>query len=176
MRTLRALLVGPVILVLMLGLVPPVVAQTDDMQSPATATGTLEFLEPMVEDEGTSLDEAVEHVHQWTSSDPRLSGTATYTGAWHLYDPPAEDCDDPEATAGAVYEIVNEGGSWLCAGVRAPIPGPSGATNVHTIVLRGAGGYEGLSAYIIVDWSVSPFAFSALITPNSVPLVPVRPG
>jgi hypothetical protein len=77
---------------------------------------------------------------------------------------------------GAFYEIVNEGGSWRCGGVRAPIPGPDGAVNVHAIALTGTGDYEGLYAYVIVDWGSSPFTFSALITPNKVSLFPTMHG
>lgn len=184
MRTLRLTLVGPVILALLAGLGATVVAQeTSDEMVPASATGTLEFLEPTVEGETGDGDEAfmheaeATHVHAWNASDPRLTGNATYTGTWHLYDPPSEDCGDPEAQdKPALYEIVNDGGGWRCAGARAPVPGPDGATNVHTLVFRGTGGYEGLSAYILVDWSASPYTFGALITPNDLPLVPVPQG
>ena len=181
MRTLRITLVGAALIALLGGLGAVVVAQ-DDGLAPTSATGTLAFVEPVPEaaisESGDAVmhDEATLHVHEWTSSDARLTGTATYTGTWHIYNPPAEDCDDPEAEAGAVYEIVNDGGSWRCAGFRAPIPGPDGATNVHTLAFRGAGGYEGLSAYVLVDWSTSPFTFGALITPNAVPIVPVLEG
>jgi hypothetical protein len=184
MRTLRLTLVAPVILALLAGLGATVVAQeTSDEMVPASATGTLEFLEPTVEGETGDGDEAfmheaeATHVHAWNASDPRLTGNATYTGTWHLYDPPSEDCGDPEAQdKPALYEIVNDGGGWRCAGARAPVPGPDGATNVHTLVFRGTGGYEGLSAYILVDWSASPYTFGALITPNDLPLVPVPQG
>ena len=180
MRTLRITLLGVVLTAVLGGLGAAVMAQADEM-TPSSATGTLEFVEPVPEavsenGEVATHDEATLHVHEWTSSDPRLTGTATYTGSWHIYNPPAEDCDDPEAEAGAVYEIVTDGGSWRCAGFRAPIPGPDGATNVHTLAFRGTGGYEGLSAYILVDWSSSPYAFGALITPNAVPIVPVLEG
>jgi len=177
MRTVRFTLLGIVLLALLGGLGTAVMAQADEL-TPSSATGTLEFVEPVPEAAGdvATHDEATLHVHEWTSSDPRLTGTATYTGSWHIYNPPAEDCDDPEAEAGAVYEIVNDGGSWRCAGFRAPIPGPSGATNVHTLAFRGTGGYEGLSAYVLVDWSSSPYAFGAVITPNAVPIVPVLEG
>ncbi len=57
--------------------------------------------------------------------------------------------------------------------MRAPIPGPDGATNVHVLALTGTGGYEGLYAYIMIDWGTDPFTFSARITPNEVPVVPV---
>ncbi len=67
-------------------------------------------------------------------------------------------------------------GAGAAADFRAPIPGPDGASNVHTLVFRGAGGYEGLSAYVLIDWSTSPYTFSALITPNNVPIVPVMQG
>ena len=181
MRTMRLTLVGGVVVALLVGLGAGVLAQTDEL-TPTTATGTLEFLEPvpeaMIDESSESIahDEGAVHVHGWTSSDPRLTGTATYTGKWHLYEPPAEDCDNPEAEAGAVYEIASGAGGWRCAGFRAPIPGPDGARNVHTLAFRGTGEYEGLSAYIIVDWSASPYAFSALITPNDVAIVPVLPG
>lgn len=181
MRTLRIALVGPVILTLLAGFGASVVAQADE-QMPTSATGTLEFVEPVPEasigdgSDGATHAEPTAHVHHWTSSDPRLTGTATYTGTWHLYDPPAEDCDDPDAEAGVIYEIVTDDGGWICGGVRAPIPGPDGATNVHTIVFSGTGANEGLSAYILVDWSTSPYTFSALITPNAVPIVPVMHG
>lgn len=173
MRTLRTALVGPLTLALIVGLGGPTIAQDDDLASVAT-TGTLELFEPM--DDATSHAEPVEHVHTWTADDPRLTGTATYTGTWHIYEPPAEDCDDPEAESGAFYEIVNDGGGWACAGVRAPIPGPDGATNVHVLALDGTGGYEGLHSYIMIDWGTDPFTFSALITPNDVPVVPVTQG
>jgi hypothetical protein len=177
MPTLRLTLVGPVILTLLVALGAPVVAQSpvpSDAPVPTPATGTLEFVEPAPE-AGTH-DEATVHVHRWTSSDPRLTGTATYTGTWHLYDPPAEECDEPDAEPSAVYEIVNEGGGWRCAGIRAPVLGPDGASNVHTMVFRGTGGYEGLTVYMLVDWSTSPYSFGALITPNTLPAVPVLPG
>jgi hypothetical protein len=181
MRTLRTILVIPVILLLVAGLAAPIGAQSEQ-PVPATATGTLEFVEPgaeatVGETEGamTHEEEAL-HVHQWTASDPRLTGTATYTGSWHIYDPPSEDCGDPDVDPGAVYEIMNDGGGWRCSGVRAPIPGPTGAANVHSLVLTGTGGYEGLYAYILIDWSASPFAFSALITEDAVPIVPLLPA
>jgi hypothetical protein len=180
MRTLRITLVGAVLVALLVGSGAPVMAQDDEL-TPSSATGTLEFVEPGPEAaiEGGDVvthDEATLHVHEWTSSDPRLTGTATYTGTWHIYNPPAEDCDDPEAEVGAIYEIVNDDGGWRCAGFRAPIPGPDGATNVHTLAFRGIGGYEGLSAYVLVDWSTSPYTYGALITPNAVPIVPVLEG
>ncbi len=179
MRTIRLVLSGAVLVSLLAMTGAPVGAQEDALATTA-ATGTLTFVEPVPETatdgDVATHDEATTHVHEWTSSDPRLTGTATYTGTWHLYNPPAEDCDDPDAMVGAVYEIVNDGGGWRCAGIRAPVPGPDGANNVHTLVLRGTGGYEGLSAYILIDWSASPFAFSALITPEGTPLGPVMQG
>lgn len=171
MRTLRTALVGPLTLALIVGLSGPTIAQDED-PTPVATTGTLELSAGDV----ASHEEPVEHVHTWTAEDPRLTGTATYTGTWHLYDPPAEDCDDPDAESGTYYEIVNDGGGWACAGVRSPIPGPDGATNVHLLALSGTGGYEGLHAYIMVDWGTDPFTFSALITPNEVPVVPVMQG
>lgn len=172
MRTLRTILAGPVVLALLLGLGGAAAGQTDEAMPTAT-TGTLQLDEPATDE---AHEEPVDHVHTWTADDPRLTGTASYTGTWHLYDPPAEDCDDPEREAGAMYEIVNDGGSWACAGVNAPIPGPEGASNVHVLALTGTGEYEGLYAYIMIDWGTDPFTFSALITPNKAPIEPVMLG
>jgi hypothetical protein len=173
MRRLRTALVGSVALALVVSLGGVAIAQDEEV-APSATTGTLEFSEPM--GDAAMHDDPVEHVHIWTAEDPRLTGTATYTGSWHIYDPPAEDCDDPEAESGSMYEIVNDGGGWACSGIRAPIPGPEGATNVHVLALTGTGGYEGLYAYIMIDWSTEPFTFSALITPNQVPIEPVMQG
>lgn len=173
MRTLKTILAGSVGLALLVALGGLAVAQ-DEMTQPTATTGTLEFTEPV--DITAPHDEAVLHVHTWTAEDPRLTGVAEYTGSWHLYDPPSEDCEDADTTAGAMYEIVNDGGTWACAGVNAPIPGPDGASNVHVLALTGTGGYEGLYAYIMIDWSTTPATFSALITPNKVPIEPVMLG
>lgn len=180
MHTPRSFLAWPVILALLMAPISPTTAQspepTDSVVS-VSATGTLTFDAPPdgATGSGEPTTSPVVHVHTWASSDPRLTGTATYTGAWQLYDPASEDCDVPDDPA-AVYEIVNEGGGWRCAGFRAPVTGPEGASNVHTIVLRGTGGYEGLTVYMLVDWSASPYAFSALITPDKLPAEPVLPG
>lgn len=183
MRNVRIVLSGTVMVALLTLVGAPVAAQDEmsEVTAPVAVSGTLEFMEPtpeaqLGEDGETAHGADVDHVHRWTSDDPRMNGTATYTGSWHLYDPPSEDCDDPEAQAGAVYEITADTGGWRCAGVRAPIPGPDGATNVHTLAFRGTGENDGLSAYVLIDWSESPYTFSALITPNDVPIVPVLQG
>jgi hypothetical protein len=173
MRKIRAALTGAAIVALVAAFGGLALAQSEEDMVPAATTGTLVLNEAP---DTATHDEPIEHVHTWTAEDPRLTGTATYTGSWHIYDPPAEDCDDPEAAAGAVYAIVNEGGTWACSGIRAPIPGPDGARNVHVLALTGTGGYEGLYAYIMIDWSTEPFTFSALITPNKVPIEPVMQG
>jgi len=169
MRTLRAMLAGSVVLALLLGPGGAAIAQED--LDPTATTGMLDMGELVAVN-----DEPVVHVHTWTAEDPRLTGTATYTGSWHIYDPPSEDCDDPDQEAGALYEIVNDGGSWACAGVNAPIPGPDGASNVHVLALTGTGEYDGLYAYIMIDWGTDPFTFSALLTPNKAPIEPVMLG
>ena len=58
----------------------------------------------------------------------------------------------------SVYEIVNDGGHWLCETSRAVAPGD--APGAHTLVFNGEGDYEGMTAYLNVDWSQTPFAFT----------------
>ena len=67
----------------------------------------------------------------------------------------------------AVYEIVNEGGHWLCEASRAVAPGD--APGAHTLVFNGEGDYEGMTAYLDVDWSQAPFAFTGVILPGEAP-------
>ena len=87
-------------------------------------TGTLECLgDAPSTTESTSTEaetggDGVVHLHRWAASDPRLSGEATYSGRWQLYDEPAEESGDPAASDAALYAIVNEGGSWLCEASR----------------------------------------------------------
>ena len=165
MRTLRLSLVGAVVLALLGGLSAMVAARSEEASEAEQAvvvSGTLECLDEPTD--GESIDV---NVHAWQASDPRLSGDVTYTGSWRLYEPPAEEGDVAGTAGEAIYEIVNDGGDWLCEATRAP--GPRSPTDTHTVVFTGEGGYEGLTAYLSIDWSQSPYTFSGLILPGEAP-------
>ena len=109
----------------------------------------------------------------WTSSDPRLSGDASGTGGWSLYEPPAEDAGET-AVEDRSYIIINEDGSWGCADSQPA--GPEHDVTGHTLIFAGTGDYEGLTAHVRIDWSTYPFGFSGVIIEESVPEDPMLQG
>jgi hypothetical protein len=162
---MRLSLVGTLLLLLLGG--SAVLAQETEEPTaagaPIVVTGTLEC------DADAATDGLpVVSVHEWAASDPRLSGEATYSGRWQLYDEPQEESGDPAATDAALYSIVNEGGSWLCEASRAPEQ-PISDGDRHTLVFNGEGEYEGLTAYLTIDWRQAPYVFSGLILPGEEP-------
>jgi hypothetical protein len=140
--------------------------------APVVVSGTLECLgeapaaSPAV---GTSAAPADAQVtlHEWVASDARLSGEVTYSGTWHVYGEPSEDRGTDAARDQAVYTIVNEGGAWLCEASR--MPDPRVPSEQHTLVFDGQGEYEGMTAYLHIDWSQAPYAFTGLILPGDEP-------
>ena len=186
MRTLRLSLLGTIILTLLASSSVAVVAQAEETTegttedatveateaaAPVVVSGTLECLGELPEGEGgedaaTPQDEVV-NLHRWEATDPRLSGEVTYTGRWQLYEEPPEDAGIGGATDAAIYEIVNEGGHWLCEASRTPAQRTP--TDAHTLVFDGEGEYEGLTAYLHVDWSQVPYTFTGLILRGEAP-------
>jgi hypothetical protein len=176
MRTMRLSLAGTFILALLAGTSIAVAQEAEDaeaMTSPVVVTGTLECLgaapADQAADAGASLapDGTVINLHEWVASDARLSGEVAYTGTWHVYGEPSEDTGTTAAQDQAIYEIVNEGGKWLCEASR--IPDPMVPSEEHTLVFNGQGAYEGMTAYLHIDWSQAPFAFTGLILPGEAP-------
>lgn len=169
MRSLRLSLIGTVILVLggsaAIAQEPESSEEPVAPDAPIVVSGTLECAADAAEPvDGAS----VLHVHHWGASDPRLAGDASYSGSWQLYGEPQEDSGDPAAADPVLYSIVNEGGSWLCEASREAEQ-PAGPGDMHTLVFNGEGDYEGLTAYLHVDWSQAPYAFTGLILPGEEP-------
>lgn len=178
MRTLRLSLTGTAILMLLVAAGGSVAARSEEpaegteATSPVVVSGTLECLgevsaEEVGEEDTTAAEDAVVNLHRWEASDPRLSGEVTYTGQWQLYEEPSEDSGSVADADPSVYAIVNEGGRWLCEASRAVAPGDR--TGEHTLLFSGEGEYEGMTAYLQVDWSQAPYAFSGLILPGEAP-------
>lgn len=171
MQTLKSITTGAVALGLLAATSLTAVAQDEDEAqvsvAPVVVTGTLDCTDVTAEGED-AIGQSVITVHAWQATDPRLSGEAAYTGHWQLYEPPAEDADEPAAVDdAAVYEIVNEGGGWLCEASRTAPPRTGDAD--HTLVFSGIDEYEGLTAYLHVDWSTTPFTFTGLIMEGEAP-------
>jgi hypothetical protein len=132
--------------------------------APVVVSGTLDCDVDAATDASSVTDV---NVHSWQASDPRLEGQAAYTGHWQIYTPPAEDSGSGEP-ASAAYAIVNDGGSWLCTETRTSDP-PRTEADRHTLVFTGEGDYAGYTAYLQVDFSQTPYAFSGLILEGEAP-------
>ena len=170
MRTLRLSMAGAVIVVLLAGPIA-VVGQSEepsDPMAPAVATievTSIEEVSPGTMKSGGGLVhvEGVQHEHVWTASDPRLSGTVTSIGNHDVYP------DVPMEVQSATYEVVNDGGRWLGTSTALKLP-DLGSKDVA--VLRGEGDYEGLTAYVTMDWAAEPPALRAAIFPGEMPPLP----
>jgi hypothetical protein len=148
-----------------------VAAQSEGVEpmAPAVVTGSIVESQMVSMGRGTPEEgfvriEGETHEHVFEASDPRLSGDVTFTGHWQQYPPPVE----MEVEAG-IYELVNPDGRWvgLATGIAAPdIDVPD------TLVFSGEDGYEGLTAYIALDWDTEPATFSGLIFPGAMPAFP----
>ena len=171
MHTLRSITTGAVVLGLLATTSLAAVAQEEDEPqvsvAPVVVSGTLDCTDDTGEGD-EAIGQSAMTVHAWQATDPRLSGEAAYEGHWQLYEPPAEAADEPDAAGGAtIYEIVNDGGGWLCEASRTA--SPRTADLDHTLVFSGEGEYEGLTAYLHVDWSTTPFTFNGLIMEGEAP-------
>jgi hypothetical protein len=148
MRTLRLSLVGTVIAVVVGGAVA--VGQSpspfDSMRAGAVHIDfrVVEFFqegtrEPdevgTVQERGTGVTLAFE------SSDPRLSGDVTYLANLDYF-------KDGTSVHTETYEIVNDGGGWFGTSLGMEVPGQ---VYGDYVLLRGEGGYAGLSALLFVD-------------------------
>jgi hypothetical protein len=117
-------------------------------------------------------DEAIE------TSDPRMSGSLSRALNANVHK--VSDFVDVVVEA-ATWRIENEHGSWSGQG-GALIHGGGGiprdeATNLDTILLTGEGAYEGLTAYVLADWTEDPVAVEgAVLVGELTPLPEALPA
>jgi hypothetical protein len=103
-------------------------------------------------------------------SDPRLIGTGTNIYNTHTY--PVEG-DDPIVVQSTTYRIENEAGSWEYTGAPGLARGPGTLDTVtDTGVFVGSGAYEGLTAYLVFDYSRNPVTVVGAIFPGELPPIP----
>jgi hypothetical protein len=168
MRTLKLSLAGTGILVLVCGLAGTVVAQEDPM-APAEVTGSIE-LEHMRSHGKISMMEDVvirtgwDISNRWEASDPRLSGTSDELSTWHRY--PGFD------VISTSLAVENEGGRWV--GTSTGMGDIGSFTDAA--VLHGEGAYEGLTAFLIIEWVPPSGSFIGAIFPGGMPPFPEPPA
>jgi hypothetical protein len=147
-------------------------AQDEPSMDGAAVTGTASWLRELSAGTESSADgivavEDVVHVHSWTASDPRLGGDLTYTGNW-LFDE-----DEGNSIQSGTYELTNDGGRWL--GEATAYSSDALGADLDVVVFTGREAYEGLTAYVVIDWSsddVSGENFKGVIFPSAMPEVP----
>jgi hypothetical protein len=143
MRTLRLALTGTVTLALLGGLSVAVVAQSEEVSTPAVVTGTevctvvqnatvIENTAEVVRDRGQVME------CEDTMSDPRVSGTYTNVANWDFY--PALY----EAFLWGTHVLEGSTGGWDCS--YAGTSDPTGANDGLAFgVCPGTGEYDGLT-------------------------------
>jgi hypothetical protein len=106
-----------------------------------------------------------------TSSDPRLAGTMSVatTGAGSRYGKGAI------AIQRSSYRLVNDDGAWVGQGqeaeARTDLDGPA-VFHAGSLLLEGEGGYEGMTAYGLVEYEDTVPLIKAVIIENALPPPP----
>ena len=175
MRTLRMSLAGTVILALLGG--GTALAQSEDT-APTEPTGVvINRADETLVEQGSSTQrsgdafstiEGVVMSWTWDASDPRLSGTATYTFNSHGYSGPLNALLDA-----IVVTVVNDGGSW--AGTGQGI-GSMEYGAMQMLMLTGEGGYEGLTAFLTEDIKNEMGTIRGVIVAGGLPPYPEPPA
>ncbi len=176
MRTHRAL-ITILALTLLAGTTSSAIAQSaepsaDPAMTPAWVTGTLTLAPGCIEPTSTT-EAGVEHQRgfrcepqTWTTTDPRLTGTASSALNVDVY---LADRASISVSSGT-YDVRNDGGGWLChrAGLYRPGLTPDD-DNDEMVTCVGNGGYEGLTAVLVNDWTTSPITITGIIFAGEVP-------
>lgn len=107
------------------------------------------------------------------SSDPRLAGAHSVIANWVL-DPnqwdPWSRGEQANVLISTIHEVTNDGGSWLGEGTSFHSTDLDIASEVVTFV--GRDGYEGLTAYAIIDVTRTPATISGVVFPTAMPETP----
>jgi len=153
--------------------------------TPAKVTGTIDSeAGDLVQEPTETVVDGVLEVRggvftgdRFEMDDPRLTGTATGTFNVDVH----KESDFIDVVAGSLgLRIENEAGSWSGQGTTVfhgggTIPQEE-ALNLDTWLLTGAGAYEGLSAYLIVDPTEDPPTVEGVIYAGEMPPFPELPA
>lgn len=158
MRTLRLPLTVSVALVLAAGSV----AVAQDEASPAASPDPLraegsiltynEFGPGFpgtrrVDELGITYDEGSGFTATWEWSDPRLSGEVAFISNRSIFE---ERPGSQLAVGSESFVVTNDGGRWVGQAIGMQVFDQAA---YDTIVFRGEGGYEGLSAVMVIDYT-----------------------
>ncbi len=118
---------------------------------------------------------------RWQTSDPRLTGLTTATWVNDIY----ESEEGIISVQAGTYAVENESGGWLCSNPAELATGMGRYAELVTtesLTCIGGGEYDGLTALLILDWSVFdpgagvPVPLTGLIFPGDPPPLPEPPA
>ena len=189
MRATKTSVISILAIGLLAGSAVGVAAQDEEAaaepSTPAKVTGTIDAAasdlvqEPTetVVDGTLEVRDGVFAGDRFEMDDPRLTGTAT--AAFNIDVHKVSDFEDVVAGSFAL-RLENEAGSWSGQGTSvfhggATIPEDE-AFQLDTWLLTGAGAYEGLSAYLVVDGTEDPPTVEGVILAGEMPPFPALPA
>ena len=160
----RTTLIAVIAVGLLAASVAGVAAQDQDSMNAASVTGAIggwrEVSAGTVSTaDGIDRNSGVVHAAHWNTTDDRLSGEVTYNGSW------LHAANGDISVQSGTYEVMNDAGSWL--GDATAYGSESLGIDMDTIILTGHGAYEGLTAYVVLDFS-KPREISGVIFPGTM--------
>jgi len=161
MGTIKASTSAILAISLLTGTAVGVLAQDEGSEPRSTAfTGSFTTQSDLITEGTTSETDGVQKTKgharhaSMVSSDPRLTGPVTFTDNWLVdLNVMAPDYENFNVMVASTLELTNDGGSWL--GEARTFGNIELDVNTGMIVFEGRGGYDGLSAYLLVDWQPS---------------------
>jgi len=153
----------------------PSPSASPDPMGAAWVTGTARGGTLVGSPEVTAMEGLTRSRYHWTDqtitmSDPRLSGTFEVTYNQDVYDDAAGDLSQFLVGAGT-YRIENEAGAWEGPNIFLNEGASGTATVSDTGILVGSGAYEGLSAFLVFEFSPSTASVVGAIFPGELPPV-----
>jgi hypothetical protein len=189
MRTIRSTTISILAVGLLAGSAVGVAAQDEEAaagpSTPAKVTGTLnqEAGDLVQEPTETVVDGVLEvrgviaEGDRFEMDDARLTGTVTVAVNVDVH----KESDFVDVAAFSLaLRLENEAGSWSGRGTGVNHGGggipPEEALSLDTWVLTGAGDYEGLSAYLLVDGTEDTATIEGVIIAGDMPPSPELPA
>jgi hypothetical protein len=150
----------------------PVAAQADLMEPGTTGgtagtqtgltTGSRAWFEGAIRGQGMSVAQVLE------TDNPRINGELTSTFSYDSYERLGL------FVANGTSSLANEGGEWsgtfsYIGGGDDGISGGSPLSGIGTIVMQGEEGYEGLTAYVVINEAGAETTVEAAVFPGEMP-------
>ena len=181
MRTIRTTTISILALGLLAGSAVGVAAQDEEAAAGVTSFTATPSMEGEVAAEGTVVvlpngfteGDGFTWLSSWEASDPRFTGN--FSAVMNsVMDPDGfkafETGGQPNELRSSTAVLSNDGGSWLGEGIAISSTDLGIATEAAIFV--GQDGYEGLTAYVLIDNTQFPATISGVVFPAAMPEAP----